>query len=61
MKKLLKTVTSTLLLLSLLSPALPAIAAENDGMQPLENLHGLQGSWNFGDPITSSGGGDLCR
>lgn len=59
MKKLLKTLTSTLLLFSLLTPALPSFAAESDQMKPLENLHGLQGSWNFGDPITSSGGGDL--
>ncbi|MBQ8381742.1 MAG: glycoside hydrolase family 32 protein [Clostridia bacterium] len=59
MKKLLKIFTSALLALSMLTPALPAFAAESDGMQPLDNLKGLGGSWSFGDPITCNGSGDM--
>ena len=59
MKKILKLITSVLLALSMLTPVLPAFAAESGEMKPLENLKGLQGSWNFGDPITCNGGGDM--
>lgn len=59
MKKFFKIVTSALLAFSMLPPALPAFATESDTMKPLENLKGLGGSWNFGDPITCFGGGDM--
>lgn len=59
MKKFLKILISALLALSMLTPALPAFAAESDELKPLENLKGLGGSWNFGDPITCSGSGDM--
>ena len=58
MKKFLKIFTSSLLLISMLAPALPVFATDIDQMQPLENLKGLGGNWNFGDPITCSGSGE---
>lgn len=59
MKKYLKLITSALLAFSMLTPAFPVLAAESDGMKPLENLRGLGGNWSFGDPITCSGDGDM--
>ena len=58
MKKLLKTFISSLLVLSVLVPAVPSLALEEEGMKPLENLKALSGSWSFGDTITCSEGGD---
>ena len=59
MKKLMKLITSALLTVSMLVPTLPALASESGSMKPLENLKGLGGNWNFSDPITCNGGGDM--
>ena len=59
MKKLMKLITSVLLTVSMLVPTLPTLASESGDMKPLENLKGLGGNWNFSDPITCNGGGDM--
>ncbi len=60
MKKLLKLFTSSLLILSMLTPGLSAFAAESDGMQPLDNLIGMSGNWKIeGDKADCNGGGDM--
>lgn len=59
MKKLMKLLTCTLLAVSMLVPTLPALASESGNMKPLENLKGIGGNWNFSDPITCNGGGDM--